>query len=139
MTAAERLLVAPEKPGRFTARLESTGELIANSSRQPLVDGARELLARGFDPAALLTMRQHDRPYDSFRPAPIGQWAKWTYEESESVGLKRRAWKAYPETAAGMPVAEGRERRKSGSEPSDDVRGHPEEARFYSEPPPPPR
>ena len=54
---ATRMLVAPETAGRFTARLESTGELIVESTRQPLVDGARELLARGFDLATPLTMR----------------------------------------------------------------------------------
>jgi len=73
---AIRLLVAPEadSPGRFTARLESTGETIVASTRQPLADGARVLLARGFDPATPLTMRMEGKAYDSFQPLPIGQW-----------------------------------------------------------------
>ena len=43
----ERLIVIPHegKPGRFSGRLESTGEVIVGSTKQPLVDGARELLA----------------------------------------------------------------------------------------------
>jgi hypothetical protein len=48
---AERLVVNPEadpeKAGKFSACLESTGETIVSGSRQPVVDGARELLARG--------------------------------------------------------------------------------------------
>src|SRR5215510_10043856 len=77
------LVVAPEaepqKAGRFNGRLASTGETIVRGSRQPLVDGARELLARSFDPATPLTMRHEGKVYDSFRPAPISQWAEWTY------------------------------------------------------------
>ena len=80
-----RLVVAPELPaaGRFTARLESTGDLIVTGTRQPLVDGARELLARGFDPTTPLTMRMKGKAYDSFQPLPIGKWAGWTYNEGE--------------------------------------------------------
>jgi hypothetical protein len=109
--AVFRLVVASEtdSPGRFTARLESTGELLVSGSRQPLVDGARVLLARGFDPATPLTMRMEGKAYDSFQPMPIGQWAKWTYEESEKTALRRVRW---------MPFAEGAGRQKSGSEPS---------------------
>ena len=66
----ERLIVTPldSKPGRFSGRLESTGEVIVDSSQQPLVDGARELLARGFDLATPLTMRHDGSSHDSFEP-----------------------------------------------------------------------
>jgi hypothetical protein len=70
--AVLRLIVCPhlERGGfhvdRFDAYLD--GELIV-TSRQPLLDGARRLLQRGFDPEALLTMRMHNRPYDSFPPS----------------------------------------------------------------------
>ena len=47
------------------------------------MDGARELLARGFDPATPLTMRMEGKTYDSFQPLPIGKWAGWTYAERE--------------------------------------------------------
>ena len=110
---ATRLVVTPEhdpeKAGRFAARLESTGEVVVASTRQPLVDGARELLARGFDPAALLTMRMGAKPYDSFQPLPIGQWAKWTYKEREKSGLAVERW---------MPFAVPRSGQKSGIEPA---------------------
>jgi hypothetical protein len=61
-------------------------------SCRALVDGARELMARGFNPAALRTMRHADKAYDSFKPAPICEWAKWTYSESEEHPLKRQRW-----------------------------------------------
>jgi hypothetical protein len=112
----------PEKAGRFTARLESTGEVIVSSTRQPLVDGARELLARGFDPATPLTMRVEGKGYDSFQPLPIGQWAGWTYTESEKHVLKRQRW---------MPLPDDRERQKSGSEPLVVPEGRETENRFH--------
>ena|SRR5215813_1366316 len=108
----ERLIVSPgtdpQKAGKFTACLESIGETIVSGSRQPLVDGARELLARGYDPATPLTMRVDGKAYDSFRPAPISEWAKWTYSESEKHPLKRRPW-----LPREMPVAVDREAQKS--------------------------
>ena len=116
----ERLIVTPEadaeKGGRFTGRLESTGETIATNTKQPLVDGARELLARGFDPATPLTMRMEGKTYDSFQPLPIGQWAGWTYTEGETTPLRCVRWMPRP------AVGEG---QKSGSEPLAGTRGHP--------------
>jgi hypothetical protein len=109
----ERLIVIPEADaetgGRFTGRLESTGEDIVANTRQPLVDGARELLARGFDPGTPLTMRLEGKAYDSFRPLPLGEWAKWTYTEPDKRGLKSQRW---------MPFSGARDGQKSGSEPS---------------------
>jgi hypothetical protein len=111
--AAIRLVVTPEtdpeKAGRFAARLESTGEVVVASTRQPLADGARELLARGFDPATPLTMRHEGKAYDSFQPLPIGQWAGWTYTEGENTPLRCVRWMPRP------AVGEG---QKSGAEPS---------------------
>jgi hypothetical protein len=112
-----RLVVASEadSPGRFTARLESTGELIVASTRQPLVDGARVLLAQGFDPDTPLTMRHQGSAHDSFQPLPIGQWAGWTYEESGTKPLRRVRWMPFP-TAAG--------RQKAGVEAPAGTGGH---------------
>jgi hypothetical protein len=105
----ERLIVKalPSKPGRFSGRLESTSEIIVINSKQPLADGARELLARGFDPAAPLTMRHDSSSHDSFAPLPIGKWAKLTYEERDNGGLTRARW---------MPRATPEEAQKSTSE-----------------------
>jgi len=116
----ERLIVSPgtdpQKAGKFTSCLESTGETIVSGSRQPLVDSARELLARGYDPATLLTMRHEGGPHDSFKPAPIGKWAKLAYEESEKKPLRQVRWMPFP-AAAGT--------QKSGSEPWPVPEGHP--------------
>src|SRR5499427_8534951 len=118
----ERLIVSPgtdpQKAGKFTACLESIGETIVSGSRQPLVDGARELLARGYDPAALLTMRHQGSTCDSFVPAPIGGWAKWPYTEGETSPLRRARW--IPRAAVG-------EGQKSGVWPVAGPEGHPED------------
>jgi hypothetical protein len=109
--AAMRLVVASKAAsvGRFTAWLESTGELLVVNTRQPLVDGGRVLLARGFDPTAPLTMRHEGSAHDSFRPAPLREWARWTYKEGESVSLRRSLW---------IPFPTDRNPQKSRSEPS---------------------
>jgi hypothetical protein len=106
-----RLIVTPEaRAGRFTGRLQRTGELVVSNSRQPLVDAARRLLELGFDPATPLTMRLIGKAHDSFNPLPIGQWAKWTYSEGEEHPLKRRVW-----VPREVPVAADREGQKSTS------------------------
>jgi hypothetical protein len=105
-----RLVVEPDgRPGWFVARLESGAEVLARS-HQPLVDAARHLLEVGADPDMMLTMRMHDRPYDSFKPAPIGQLAQWTYTEGETTPVRRQAWKPRQ-----MPIAAVTGAQKSGS------------------------
>jgi hypothetical protein len=120
----ERLIVIalPSKPGRFSARLESAGEVIVTSSKQPLVDGARELLAAGFDPATLLTMRHDGSSHDSFAPLPISKWAKLTYEERDNGGLALARW---------MPFAAPAGTQKSGSELPSVPNPTPEQKRLY--------
>jgi hypothetical protein len=44
-------------PGRFEARLAGTDNLLVASSRQPLVDAARVLIAHGHDPGAAVVMK----------------------------------------------------------------------------------
>jgi hypothetical protein len=125
---AERLVVTPDpqKAGRFTARLESTGELLVVNTRQPLVDGARVLLAQGFDPGTPLTMRHEGSAHDSFQPMSIAEWAKWTYKEREKGGLAVESW---------MPFAVPWSGQKSGSEPSVAPEGRETENRFHGGPP----
>lgn len=122
----ERLLVTPEadpqKTGRFTARLERTGEIIVRGTRQPLVDGARELIARGFNAATLLTMRLEGKAEDAFQPAPIAQWAKWTYEEGDRDGLRRVRWRPRQLHAEGQ---------KWGVVPPEGLEATPAEIRFH--------
>ena len=96
----------PEKAARFVTRLERTGELMT-ISHQPLVDGARRMLALGFEPETPLTMRHASKAFDSFTPMPIRYWAGWTYSESGSHPLRQRVWE--PRT---MPVADDGEGQK---------------------------
>lgn len=76
----ERLIVTPDPhhlaAGRFIVTLESDGrQVLPCSTWQPLVDGCHALLASGFDPATLITMRHAGAPHDSFRPLPLADWA----------------------------------------------------------------
>ena len=89
------LITSPhiEKSDRFDAFLD--GEFVV-TSRQPRLDGARELLRRGYSPDTLMTTRAHDRGYDSFIPAPIGELARWTIVEEDKNGLRRRLWQPHP-------------------------------------------
>ena len=120
----ERLIVIAlhSKPGRFSAHLESTGAPVVTNSKQPLVDGARALLAAGFDPATALTMRHDGSSHDSFAPLRIGRWAGWTYEERDNGGLTRACW---------MPFAAPAGTQKSTSELSVVPEATPEQKRLY--------
>ena len=121
--AVLRLIARPhlERGGfhldRFDAYLDD--ELIT-TSRQPLLDGARALLARGFDPDALLTMRHAGRDYDSFRPQAIGELAKWTITERDRKGLRRERWRSPKRTPSSTRdgVATGRGRLAEGKDAS---------------------
>ena len=80
------------------------GELIV-VSKQPRLDGARELLRRGHSPDTLMTTRAHDRGYDSFIPAPISEVAKWTVSERDKRGLCREQWRSYQDGISRAGVA----------------------------------
>jgi hypothetical protein len=68
------------------------GDELIVTSRQPLHDGARELLKRGFAPDERMTIRHEGRDYDSFEPRPLDELAQWTITESDRAGLYRRTW-----------------------------------------------
>jgi hypothetical protein len=95
-----RLILRPHlEPGgfhtdRFDAYLDS--ELIVGPTRQPWYDAARALLARGYPPDALLTMRHEKGAQDSFVPRPIGALAELTVEESDRSGLRVRKYRSFP-------------------------------------------
>jgi hypothetical protein len=121
MSGTLRLIITPVGAGELTPesaapfRAELAGTLIVKS-HQPLVDGARKLLEQGYGPDTLLTVRHHDRDYDSFPPQPIGELAGLAYAESARTTLRLKPWEPFP--AAGR-------RQKSGSEPdlAPDTRG----------------
>lgn len=130
LQAVVRLLVEsdPCKPGSFTARLDSSAAILARS-HQPLVDGARALLERGFDPVTPLTMRHAGKGHDSFKPAPIGELAKMTYTEGERTPLHRQRWKPRE-----MPVAASTGDQKSPSEVGPAQSGHSWSNALYGRP-----
>jgi hypothetical protein len=75
---------------RFDAFLD--GEVIT-TSRQPVFDGARALIERGHDPEELMCADQNGHLV--FKAA-IGENARWTVEESDNGGLRKRAWRELP-------------------------------------------
>jgi hypothetical protein len=70
--------VFPTRAGMFEARIDN--QLIC-TSRQPLLDAARVLLAEGFAPDAYLVMRHVGSAHDSLS-ASIGAAAQLTVEHS---------------------------------------------------------
>lgn len=90
---------------RFDAYLD---DALITTSRQPLLDGARVLLAPGVDPNAMLTMRHANRDYDSFEPQAIGEWAQWTVMESDRRGLQRKRWQPFGDASGSERVASPR-------------------------------
>ena len=84
--------------GQFEARLD--GKLIC-ISHQPLLDGARVLLAENVDPATPIAMRHEGTTYDALRSA-VGAAAKLTVEEN--VGPRFAPWKPFPRSAVGAPM-----------------------------------
>ena len=76
-------LTAAKHADKFDAYVD--GHYIV-TSREPLLDGARELLRRGYDPDTLVTTRHDGKAFYSFEPAPLGRLAGLTIEESEESG-----------------------------------------------------
>jgi hypothetical protein len=83
------LVMVPSGPGKYRAMLGSLA--ITKQTRQPLFDGARALLALGYDPAGMITARHAGRDIIAMR-ATIGEAACWTIEESDKGGLRKRLW-----------------------------------------------
>jgi len=126
MAETLRLIVSPDtQPGTFIARVEGPDEIVVQGTRQPLVDGARVLLGRSFDPATPLLMRHAAKACDSFQPLPISEWARWTYKEPDQRALQWTRW---------MPFADIRSVQKSGSVPSASPEAHLRQNRFHDAP-----
>jgi hypothetical protein len=113
-TGPPLILVSPIRtaPGRFQARLGSTGELLVESSRQPFADAARVLVEKGYDPAAVLEMKHEGSDIVALR-GPLLKAARLSVEEGANgprfvpfrKGLKPCA--EGPPIASGMPGSQG--------------------------------
>ena len=116
-----RLLIAPDqRPGTFTARLD--GEVIVTGTRQPVADGARILLDRGYAPDMIITMRHAGAAHDAFEPLPISVWSRWTYSEGDRDGLRKVRWiprqlheEGQKSTSAGLAAVRGQTAAESAS------------------------
>ena len=99
-----RLIIFPaQTPGKFIARLEDGTKVCR--SHQPIAEGARELLKRGFDPSLPITMRHHGKGFDSYLPHSLGVWAQITYSEGDKQGVRREKWR--PRLDRGLPQRGG--------------------------------
>jgi hypothetical protein len=89
------IIVSPDKaPGRYRAQVEGELKLIC-VSRQPFLDSARKLLARGHDPRTILVMRRAGAE-DWAQRGPLGVAAKLTVDEHNGTFAN---WKPYSRSA----------------------------------------
>jgi hypothetical protein len=89
------ITVTPDKrPGRYRAHVGAEQEPLW-VSRQPFVDGARKLIARGHDPQTILVMRWAGTKDWALR-GPIGVAAKLTVDDHNGAFAQ---WKPYSRSA----------------------------------------
>ncbi len=115
------LTPTPNRPGHYAAHL---GErCILRASRQPLFDGARVLAGEGVPPDALLSTRHAGSSILATR-STVGEASRWTIEESDARGLRRRPWRPHPDAArTGGGAAKNERDDPSGTnEPARDQR-----------------
>jgi hypothetical protein len=96
------IVVTPDKkPGRFRACLEQDRALLC-VSRQPFLDSARKLLARGHSPQTILVMR-HAGSDDVALRGSIGSAAKLTVDEHNGTVFAK--WKPFRRSAGSARIA----------------------------------
>ena len=83
-----------ERPGRYRAYTENETKPLC-LSRQPFLDSARKLIARGHDPQTMLVMRWAGAKDWALRGS-LGAAAKLTVDEHNGTFAK---WKAYSRSA----------------------------------------
>jgi hypothetical protein len=83
--------------------------VIVANTRQPLVDGARAMLDRGFDPTTPLTMRMAAKPIDRFLARPSVQALDTVSYEPARAGTIP----AGPAAVSGPPGQNSLQRRPS--------------------------
>ena len=82
-----------QRRGKFSAHLPD-GRKLLSSSRQPLLDAGRVLLAEGIPPDPRIAM-QHKGSATIAMTSTVGVAAKLTVEE-ESDGPRFRKWRPFP-------------------------------------------
>ena len=86
-----------QRRGKFSVHL-GDGRKLLSSSRQPLLDAARVLLAQGIPPDTPLAM-QHKGSATIAMTSTVGEAAKLTVKE-EPNGPKFRKWEPFPVRSA---------------------------------------
>src|SRR5262245_51465683 len=104
MPAAVEIVVAPRQPrsrGRFEARLGD--RVISKSTRQPLLDAARILLAEGADPETPIAMRHAGADHAALR-STVGAAARLTVVERDHGNRPvLELWRPRPSFAGASP------------------------------------
>jgi hypothetical protein len=99
------ITVTPDRrPGRYRAYVGTEQELLC-VSRQPFLDGARKLLARGHDRRTMLVMRWAGAKEWALR-GPLGAAAKLTVDEHNGTFAK---WKPLSRSAVPPKIAKSAE------------------------------
>jgi hypothetical protein len=94
----------PQAPGRFSAKLAGTHELLATSSRAPFLDAARRLLELGHSADAVLVMKHAGSDIACLRAA-VGKAAALTVKEKAGGSRPRFApWVPYGPSPVSPPV-----------------------------------
>jgi hypothetical protein len=80
-----RVELIPGRPGHYSAWV-ADGDMVClvKSSRMPIYDAARALLAAAWAPSTLMTARHKGAAYDCWLPASIGTLAGWTIKERDT-------------------------------------------------------
>jgi hypothetical protein len=100
------ITIAPieSRPGYYTARCD--GRLLCRS-RQPFLDGARELLASGYPADTVIVMRSPASDADRLR-STIGTAARLTVTDNRYGVPQFRRWAAPAGDVAAPPVRESK-------------------------------
>ena len=101
------------RPGFYRAEL---GEECLTVSRQPFYDTARVLIGRGVPPDAVLEA-WHAGGVAAAMRASVGEAAKWTVEETDRGGLRRREWRPFA-AGAGCPPTRDEAEPVAGGPPA---------------------
>jgi hypothetical protein len=96
------IIIAPiaTQPGYFTARCD--GRLLCRS-RQPLLDGARELIASGYPADTIIVMRHAGSEIEALR-STIGAAALLRVAEGDRGAPRLRPWVARPLRQGSPPI-----------------------------------
>jgi hypothetical protein len=96
------ITVTPDaRRGRYCAYLDETEQEHLCTSRQPVLDSARKLIARGHDPRTMLIMRWQGANDWALR-GPLGVAAKLTVDEHNGSFAK---WKPLSRSAVPSQIA----------------------------------